>query len=108
MMMRLMDRLFEYLSFNNISAYEFEHTCGLSNGYLGKQFRGKGTVGSNVLEKMKYHYPDLDIHWLLTGEENAAYVNEELIRSFNNQIRQLERMVADKDAIIELLQSSNY
>lgn len=103
--MRLIDRLFEYLSCNNLSAYEFEHTCGLSNGYLGKQLKGKGTVGSNVLEKIKYHYPDLDLLWLLTGEENAAYVHEALIRSFNNQIKQLERQVADKEAIIALLQS---
>ncbi len=101
-----MDRLFTYLASNNISAYAFEHACGLSNGYLGKQYRGKGTVGSNVLEKVKFHYPDIDLHWLLTGEENTAFVNETLIRSFNNQIRQLEKIVADKEAIIALLQES--
>ncbi|HJV19514.1 MAG TPA: hypothetical protein VJ552_06495 [Sediminibacterium sp.] len=102
--MRLIDRLYQYMEEEGISAYQFEHVCGLSNGYLGKQYRGKGTVGSAVLEKIKLHYPDIDMHWLITGNGAMTNVNKELIRSFQKQIRQLEQLVADKDSIIELLQ----
>ncbi len=102
--MRLLDRLYQYLEQHAISAYEFEHACGLSNGYLGKQLRGKGSVGSAVLEKIKIQYPDLDLLWLVTGNGNMTRVNDELIRSYNKQIQQLEQMVADKESIIYILQ----
>ena len=104
--MRLLDRLYQYLEINEISVYAFEHSCGLSNGYMGKQFAGKGTVGSSVLEKIKNSYPDLDIHWLVTGNGNMTNMPDELIRSYNKQIQQLEQMLADKETIIDLLQQS--
>lgn len=104
--MRLLDRLYQFLNENAISAYEFEHTCGLSNGYLGKQWRGKGSVGSAVLEKIRLNYPSLDIHWLITGEGTMQPLSDELIKSYHKQIQQLEQLVADKDAIIYLLQQA--
>ena len=128
--MRLMDRLYRYLTYKSISAYAFEHTCGLSNGYLGKQLRGKGNIGSNVLGKIKIHFPDLNIHWLVTGqgnmktnlyaigaEETLDQLNEigpnylslqvALIHSLQQQIQQLEQTIADKDAIIFLLERAH-
>ncbi|MDE3252798.1 MAG: hypothetical protein KGO92_08320, partial [Bacteroidota bacterium] len=66
--MRLIERLHDYLIFNHISAYAFEHSCGLSNGYLGKQLKGRGSVGSEILEKIKEIYPDLSLIWLVTGK----------------------------------------
>ena len=124
--MRLMDRLYRYLEYKSFSAYAFEHRCGLSNGYLGKQFRGKGNIGSGVLEKIKSHFPDLNIHWLVTGQgtmttnlyatedlntsrhlsengNNYLSIQVALIHSLQQQIQQLEQNIADKDAIIYLL-----
>jgi hypothetical protein len=124
--MRLMDRLYRYLEYKSFSAYAFEHRCGLSNVYLGKQFRGKGNIGSGVLEKIKSHFPDLNIHWLVTGQgtmttnlyatedlktsrhlsengNNYLSIQVALIHSLQQQIQQLEQNIADKDAIIYLL-----
>lgn len=101
---RLIDRLYQYLTEKGISAYAFEHTCGLSNGYLGKQYKGKGSVGSAVLEKIRLCYPDLDVHWLVTGEGAMSSLSMELLRAYQKQIRQLELLVADRDSIIERLQ----
>lgn len=129
--MRLLDRLYQYLECNAISAYAFEHTCGLSNGYLGKQFKGKGTVGSAVLVKIKKHYPELNIQWLITGKGNminkSYYISNDNTSSYNvedgtsnifqlqtalidalkKQIIHLEQIVADKESIIYLLEKSN-
>ncbi len=66
--MRLIERLHYYLEHKQITAYLFEKTCGLSNGYLGKQLRGKGSVGSEILEKIGEQYPDLNLTWLITGK----------------------------------------
>ncbi len=127
--MRLLDRLYQYLTLKSISAYAFEHTCGLSNGYLGKQFRGKGSVGSAVLEKIKMQYPELNIHWLITGQDNMTskvyaqsssfsifnveegdnnifQLQSALIEALKKQVINLEQIVADKESIIYLLEKS--
>ncbi len=124
-----MDRLYRYLAQHDISAYAFEHTCGLSNGYLGKQLKGKGNIGSAVIEKIKMHYPDLNIHWLVTGqgsmkadvydiphleevnqlqEESKTYIHVQatLIQSLQKQIQQLEQTIADEESIIYYLEKS--
>ncbi|HVZ24751.1 MAG TPA: hypothetical protein VG842_01785 [Sediminibacterium sp.] len=126
--MRLIDRLYSYLQEKQISAYAFERSCGVSNGYLSKQLKGKGAVGSDILEKIKQGYPDLSIVWLVTGkgsmqinrtgadhylllqqevqEEQQIYHTGEhvLIHHLQKEIAQLESMIADKDRIIRLLE----
>ena len=126
--MRLIERLQDYLSYSNISAYAFEHTCELSNGYLGKQLKGKGAVGSDILERIKSNYTDLSIVWLVTGrgkmllsppvaannmytselneEQNIYFTSkDEVIKLLNKQIAKLEATISDKDKIINLLES---
>ncbi len=128
--MRLLDRLYQYLECNAISAYAFEHACGLSNGYLGKQFKGKGSVGSAVLVKIKKQYPEINVQWLITGKgnmtnksyiqsnDNLSYNVEDstssifhlqiaLIDALKKQIIHLEQIVADKESIIYLLEKSS-
>ncbi|MEN9684369.1 MAG: hypothetical protein RLZZ28_155 [Bacteroidota bacterium] len=125
--MRLIERLQEYLQTNHISAYAFEHTCHLSNGYLGKQLKGKGAVGSDILEKIKQHYTDLSLIWLVTGKGNMTLfppeknkelidieLNEEqqlyftskddIIGLLHKQIAKLELTICDKNNIIDLLE----
>ena len=129
--MRLIDRLQEYLQYSHISAYTFEHRCGLSNGYLGKQLKGKGAVGSDILERIKELYVDLSIVWLVTGkgrmllsvpkhqapqnlsetslEEAACFSSkDEIIQLLKKQVEQLENMVEDKVKIISLIEEARY
>lgn len=125
--MRLIERLQDYLVYSNISAYAFEHSCKLSNGYLGKQLKGKGSVGSDILERIKENYIDLSLIWLVTGkgkmllsapasinqmptfelneEQNIYFTSkDEVIKLLNKQITKLETTIADKDKIISLLE----
>ncbi|NCI45958.1 hypothetical protein [Sediminibacterium soli] len=125
--MRLVDRLQEYLCFHGITAYAFEHSCALSNGYLGKQLRGKGAIGSDILERIKQQYPDLSLVWLVTGkgsmllspyatgperklldlnEEQQVYFTskDDVIGVLNKQIEKLEKTIDDKDRIIQLME----
>ena len=126
--MRLIDRLQEYLEFSQISAYAFEHSCGVSNGYLGKQLRGKGAVGSDILERIKESYPELSLVWLVSGrgkmllsppgniherytaelkEEEQIYFTskDEVIKLLQKQIEKLETALQDKEKMIQLLES---
>jgi len=111
--MRIIDRLYQYLHFHAMSAYSFEKICDLSNGYLGKQYRGKGTMGSEVLLKIQECFPDLNIHWLLTGKgrmirhalpdasEDAPHV--EMLQVLQEQIALLQKSLNDKNELIGLL-----
>ena len=118
--MRVIDRLQTYLSFKGITAYAFEHTCEIANGYLKKQVKGKGTVGSDILERIHEQYTDLSLLWLLTGngemievyagqelhEDETAYkvMRAELLQLLREQIAILEASNADKDKIISMLE----
>ena len=130
--MRIIDRVYQYLEFHALSAYAFERCCDLSNGYLGKQFKGKGSIGSAVLLKIQAHYPDLNMHWLLTGKgrmirhsltgapvlasqtplliEDAAlpygfddHEDAAMVQLLRQRIALLEKSLADKNELIHLL-----
>lgn len=123
--MRVIDRLLEFLSVQHIAPYTFEKKCGIANGYLKKQQKGKGTIGSATIGKISAAYRELSLVWLLTGkggmlqeilyagalpqqhwrEEDAVYHSQEqLIKSLKKRIEFLENAIADKDKIIHLLE----
>lgn len=125
--MRLIERLQYFLRQNGVTAYAFEQSCGLSNGYLAKQLRGRGSVGSDIVEKIKYNYPQLSIVWLITGkgkmelpplptgkelvevelaEEQALFytAKDDVIQLLHQQIQQYQSVIAHKDKIIRLLE----
>lgn len=105
-----------------ITPYAFEKTCGLSNGYLGKQVKGGGSVGSDVLERIHQSYPDLSLIWLISGKGEMLFGSgnkhevsdghedyEQLIGRIHlleDKVRLLENAVTDKERIISLLQGS--
>lgn len=126
--MRLIERLQAYLRHRHISAYAFEHSCGLANGYLGKQLKGRGAVGSDILLRIKEAYVELSIVWLVTGkgrmllelpreqlytpvpasldltEEQQHFftTHTEVIRLLQKQVEWCERTIADRNRIITL------
>ena len=123
--MRVIDRLLEYLASKSISPYIFEKNCGIANGYLNKQKKGNGTIGSKIVEKITAKYKDLNITWLLTGngqmlsshfyvqsdhvsslaENETAYeTHQNTIKSLREKILILEAALADKEKIIQLLE----
>lgn len=123
--MRVIERIFAYLDHHRLTPYAFERACNIANGYLKKQQKGKGTVGSEILEKIGGAYRDLDLTWVLTGrgrmivdagykgeltqglwhEEQATYPEpDETIRLLRDKIATLEKALTDKEKIINLLE----
>jgi hypothetical protein len=112
-----------------LSAHAFERRCGIANGYLGKQVKSKGAIGSEILEKIHQQFVDLSLLWLLTGEgimllapageaddkgggqlveeEGASYQGstKSIIALLHKQIALLEKSNVDKDKIIVLLET---
>lgn len=131
-MLRLIDRLYQYIEYQGLTAYSFEQQCELSNGYLGKQYRGKGSIGSSVILKIQDKHPYLNIQWLITGrgrmiryaidepveesaamqvaepaEEYEAIEEDPILQSLRTQIDLLKQIVDDKNSIIELLKKKS-
>jgi hypothetical protein len=65
---KTVERLNKYLEVKKIKVAVFERACKVANGYFGKQLRVKGSIGSDILEKVAEVYPDLNIVWLITGK----------------------------------------
>ncbi|MEP7258526.1 MAG: hypothetical protein ABI687_09060 [Flavitalea sp.] len=124
--MRVIDRLYQYIQFKSISAYAFERTCEIANGYLKKQFNGGGTIGSEIIEKITGKFSDLSLVWLITGEgrmlipanppssaenlqlredQNNYPSHDQIIRLLKEKIALLEVSLADKEKIIVMLEN---
>jgi hypothetical protein len=123
--LRVIDRIFEYLKHYNLTPYTFERACGIANGYLKKQTKGKGTIGSEILEKITEKYKDISLTWLVTGkgsmlidmnyktgaepgnwsEDEAAYTSaDHMIKLLREKISILENALNDKEKIITMLE----
>ena len=121
--MRVIDRLYQFLEQKSISPYSFERSCGVANGYLKKQFKGGGSIGSEILEKITTEYRELSLIWLITGkgkmftepqhanglemrEDEKTYPPADLstLTLLREKISTLEIIVADKEKIIRLLE----
>lgn len=122
--MTVIERVHEFLKARDLSPYTFERNCTIANGYLKKQAKGKGSVGSKIIEKITARYKDINVTWLLTGkgqmlladypvndhltsiaEHEQDYANSEItIKSLREKILILENALADKEKIIKLLE----
>jgi len=121
--LRLIERLYQYIAYKELSFYAFERGCGMANGYLKKQFKGKGTVGSDMLEKLHQKHADLSLMWLITGkgpmlDEQAAvpgqlqekgreyaHSKDDIITLLRGQTAMMQRSLADKEKIILMLEA---
>ena len=122
--MKVIDRLQEYLAYKQISPYTFERTCGIANGYLKKQMKGKGSIGSDIVERINEKYKDLNVTWLLTGKGQMMITNykasdhvsaisereshyathDQVVSLLREKILILEHALADKEKLITLLE----
>jgi monoamine oxidase len=62
--MNIKERLREYCNEKGVKVATFERTTGLSEGYVHKM----KSLGSDILERIKQEYPDMDLNWLITGK----------------------------------------
>ena len=64
------ERLREFRKGKDLKQIPFCERIGISNGYLSEVENGKKTPGSEVLISLLREFPDIDIRWLLVGNEN--------------------------------------
>ena len=125
--MTVPERFYQFMHHKQLKARTVEKECGLSNGYLGKQRKNKGSFGGNILHKIEKRFPDLNMTWLLSGEgemlntkyrevglqmfasveeESASYgsIQQEVIHLLKRQVQQMESALEDKQKLILILE----
>ncbi len=68
--MKIIDRIVEFIEYKDLSMRAFESSLKLSNGYISKQRKSNGSVGSDIIERIIKTYPELNPLWLVTGNES--------------------------------------
>ena len=90
------DRLVGFIKYKGISVAGFENVCELSPRYVSKI---NNIIGSDVLEKIIRHNPDLNVYWLITGEGemDRHKAVELLVRGFIKIENPMADLIADLD-----------
>jgi hypothetical protein len=66
-LMKIIERLKEYIEYKSISFNAFDKSIEASNGYIGRQIKNNASIGGDIIEKISCIYSDLNIDWLITG-----------------------------------------
>lgn len=64
-------RIKEFIDSRGIKAYKLEKDLDIGATTLTKAFNGDRSIGSDIIQKIVQHFPDLDPVWLLTGNKSA-------------------------------------
>lgn len=125
--MTVPERFYQFMEHMQLRPRWVEKACGLSNGYLGKQRKNKGSFGGTILRKIEKQFPELNMTWLLSGEGimlNTKYrevnsnflttveenfisyapINNEMVQLLKKQVIQLEASLQDKQKLIDMLE----
>ncbi len=62
------DRIIWIRNHYEVTPRAFDLSIGKSNGYIDKQHKRKGSVGSEALQKILDRYTDISPQWLIVGE----------------------------------------
>lgn len=66
--MNITERINSFILLMKLSLTDFDRSIGTSNGYIGKQIKNAGSIGSHIIEKIIAAYPTLSVQWLITGK----------------------------------------
>ena len=94
-MIKIKDRLKEYLNTKRISKLEFYKNINVANGYLDKD----GAVNSDILATIITKYPELNIFWLLFGKDSIMFQSKENVRPHESSCDEKCKL---KDYVIDL------
>lgn len=93
-MIKTIDRLMQFIEYVGISARQFDLSIGAGNGYVLRMKKNKASIGSDVIETIVEHYPQLNLIWLITGEGEMLNEEPELLE-FNDLPIEKQKEIED-------------
>ncbi len=86
--MSIPERINQILKDQGITPSVFADRIGVQRSNVSHVLSGRSKPGLDFLEKILNHFPKLDAHWLITGNEGGALVNQQ-IETINNEPKSL-------------------
>ena len=71
----MVNRIFAFIESQQITPTEFADKIGVSRASISSIKTGRTQPTLSLVEKIKQHYPDIDINWLIFGEGDAPVEN---------------------------------
>lgn len=94
------DRLTEVIAYTECTVNSFAKTLGISQSALAQYLRGgSNNISTNVLISLHKFYPNINIHWLVTGQGNMLLPNPK------EQEQKSMKITALLDEVADLIQS---
>lgn len=63
--MTVKDRMLALVDYTKLSKRKFQESIGVSNSYIQNISEG---IGADILNRITIQYPEVNTHWLITGE----------------------------------------
>jgi transcriptional regulator len=74
------ERILQFIDYKNLSKNKFYKETGLANGILDKN----SGLSAESIEKIYSKYPEINLHWLLTGEGDMLRKETVIQQAHNN------------------------
>ncbi len=104
-MSKTVHRIIDLIDSLGVSARQFDLSIGTANGYTLRMQKNNASVGSDVIERIKEVYPQINLVWLITGKgpmfieeavknvkspvEIEAYINQKINEKISEEKKQL-------------------
>lgn len=111
-MSKTINRIIKLVQHLGVSARQFDMSIGTANGYTLRMQKNNASVGSDVIERIKEVYPQVNLTWLITGKgamfleetkkvsktnaEIEAYIKEKINEKFNEKISEEIKQFLDE------------
>jgi hypothetical protein len=69
------NRIIQLLPALKMSARQFDLSIGTGNSYTLRMQKNNASVGSNVIERIAKVYPQINLVWLITGQDKMFVKN---------------------------------
>lgn len=73
----MVNRIFTFIESQQLTPTEFADKIGVSRASISSIKTGRTQPTLSLVEKIKQHYPDIDVEWLIFGKGNVPIVNNE-------------------------------
>lgn len=89
------NRMLQYLEKNGISKYKCYKDTGITRGVLGNS---SGITEDNIIKFVNF-YSDIDLNWLIRGEEQTSKFEQEKSLTINPSLKDdlLQLLTLDKE-----------
>ena len=95
----MVNRIFTFIELLKLTTTEFADRIGVSRASISSIKTGRTQPTLPLVEKIKQHYPDIDVEWLIFGKGDVPIVNEvqqeEITISHDESKQEIEDGIVD-------------